>query len=317
MYYPVCDSATYGSVYRRTSQSVGKMEPCIEIDPSKYVIVVGPQFTVSVMKELSASESADECNSGAPILAFSGIVEEGIKLLLETEQFQNESERVKFETLYRNAYELEPLFALRKIAASLKKTGRYSEWLNRVFEWKPLSNTHVQSSHSLQHLLQLQRNGALLVYTHCDDILDRAANMQPVLLENADDAAKWSRGELPGFLHLYGVFRDPGTVKLDCDFYGNVTHPVHHTVKTLKDLFQARHSIVLGFNSPSDDPLQSKFLETFVENEGQQHTFVVDHAASSFGLPLTLSSTVLQNKISITTESSWSLCKCLSIPPLF
>jgi len=173
-----------------------KAEPYVEIDPSKFMILLGPQFTSTVLKELGVRESCGK----TPVLSFSGIVERGISLLLETEQFQSDSERSKYEMLYRNAYELDPLFAVRKLAASLKKSGHYATWLKRVFE-VPLeaeNGRSLQRSPSLQRLLELQRRGALLVYTHCDNVLDRAVDLQSILLEDAENTGRWCRGETPG-----------------------------------------------------------------------------------------------------------------------
>lgn len=290
------------------------LRPCVEIDPTKFVIVVGPQFTISVLKELGSCTSS-AYNSSEPVFAFGSIVDEGLNLLLQTESFRSESDKAKFETLYRNAYELDPLFALRKVAASLKKNGRYEEWLNRLFSFDS-SHSALQNSTNVQHLLELQRHGALLVYTHCDDILDRAVNQQPVLLENTDLTAKWCKGEVPGFLHIHGVYSKPGTVKLDCDLY----ETAHQPLADLKGLFREKHAIVIGFDAPASDPLQSKFLENFVDDSSNQHAFFVSLGELSLAatpcLPLDLSLTstspdgvVLSNTVATVTESSWSVCK--------
>ena len=288
------------------------MEPCIELDPSKFVIVVGPRFTATVLSELTASRGPG-CDHKGPVLAYKDIVNDGITLLLETETFQNDGEKSKYETLYRNAYELDPIFALRKVAVNLKKFDRYQEWLNRLFGWRVEHS--LQASSSLQHLLELQRNGALLIYTHCDDLLAQTAELQPVLLK---DAEKWSARECPGFLHVHGVLSEPGTVNLDLDLYETIAHPSHQAAAgVLKAVFQKRHAVVVGFDASAEDPLQSKFMETFLDEKDHRHTFVLDQATPPFGLPLTLSSSSfsvpLASAISVTAESSWSLCKCLLI----
>ena len=290
-----------------------RMEPSIEIEPSKFVIVVGPRFTANVLSELTTSRSPG-CDHKAPVFAYKDIVDEGITLLLQTETFQNDGEKTKYETLYRNAYELDPAFALRKVAVNLKKAERYQEWLNRLFGWRVEHS--LRASPSLQHLLDLQRNGALLVYTHYDDLLDQAAELQPVLLK---DAERWSAGECPGFLHVHGVLSEPGTVKLDCDFYETIsTHPSHQaTAGVLKAVFQKRHAVVVGFDACVEDPLQSQFMETFLDEKDTRHAFVLDQATPPSGLPLVLSSASfsvpLASAVAVVGESSQSLCKCLII----
>ena len=285
----------------------------VEIDPSKFVIVLGPQFASTVLKELGVHDSC----SKTPVLSFGGIVEQGISLLLETEKFQSDSERNKYEMLYRNAYELDPLFALRKLAASLKKSGHYAGWLKRMFELR-LETENGHCSPSLQRLHELQRRGALLVYTHCDDVLDRAANMQSILLEDADNAGRWSRGETPGVLRVHGVYWEPGTVKLDCEFYENVAHPLRPSAEMLKKIFAVKHKILIGFNAPADDPLQSKFLENFVDESPKQHVFFMSECPvppTSY-LPLS-SDLVVSSAVSMVADSSLSVCKsCLATKPI-
>lgn len=288
-----------------------KAEPCVEIDPSKFMILLGPQFTSTVLKELGVRESSGK----TPVLSFSGIVERGISLLLETEQFQSDSERSKYEMLYRNAYELDPLFAVRKLAASLKKSGHYATWLKRVFE-VPLeaeNGRSLQRSPSLQRLLELQRRGALLVYTHCDNVLDRAADLQSILLEDAENTGRWCRGETPGILRVHGVYWEPGSVKLDCEFYENVAHPLRPSAEMLKKVFEVKHKIVIGFNAPSDDPLQSKFLENFVDDNPKQHVFFMSECPAPPASYLPVSTNhVVSSAVAMVADSSLSVCKsCL------
>ena len=284
-----------------------KLELCVEIDPSQFVILVGPQFVTTVLKELGVY---DCCKP--PVSSFSGIVEQGINLLLESEQFQNDSERSKYEMLYRNAYELDPMFALRKVAAGLKKSGLYADWLKRTFELR-LEAEDVKMLHtspSLQRLLELQRRGALLVYTHCDDVLDRAANVQSIPLENVEGVESWSKGEAPGILRVHGVYWEPGSVKLDCDFYENVAHPLRSSVEMVQKILDAKHKIAIGFDAPSTDPLQSKFLETFVSKSYKQHTFFMSECPSQESFYLSIPSNLAVNTaITTVTENSLSLCK--------
>ena len=284
------------------------MEPCIEIEPKKYVILVGPQFTSLVLKELATCDS-DGRTDYTPIFAYSRTVEIGIALLLEAENFQSESARSKYEMLYRNAYELDPILALRKVSATLRKCGRYDEWLNRLYD-RELPSQRI--SPSLQHLLDLQRNGALLVYTHCDEILSRAANLQPVLLENADLAGKWTSGNVPGFLHINGVHTQPDTVKLDCDFYENTAHPLRQSAThLLRRIFGERHALIIGFDAPSDEPLQAKFLEVFVGKNNHQHTFLLSEASIPYCLSVVPSphGGAANRNVSATADNSWALCK--------
>lgn len=329
---------------------MSKIEPCLEIDPKKFVFVLGPSFTKTVLKELHTSEIPTETISentdtaattvatpskqSSPTFELSNIVNEGVGVLLETEDFQSEEDKQKCEVRYKNAYELDPLFAYRKVAATLQKSGKYADWLKRSFEVN-LELTHT--SPSLLHLIELQKKGALLLYVHCDDVLSKASNTPPILLEDAEGLELWFKGEREGFLHVHGVYWEPYTVKLDGEIYDNQSHQLKPAVERLKQVFVERHSIMIGFDNHSDDPLLSKFLEkyiTYTREGNNQHSF---HFASRShtsnllpSLPIISATTnpsdlkeemqkdhyftpVSNDSICSLTESSVSLCKLLNV----
>ena len=292
------------------------MEPCIEIDPSKFVVVVGPRFTSSLISEFVVD---DATSRGPPIFAFKEIVNRGIELLLQAESFSSEGDRAKREMLFRNAYELDPTFALRKVADSLKKLGRYSDWLDHLFK-RDVGTPAMSRIPGLLRLLDLQRKGALLVYAHCDDILNRLAGLEPILPERKDHASKWSSGEMTGFLHIHGVYSEPDTVKLDCEvLYGNVAS------EHIRLAFEQRDVVALGLDEHHDDPLLSRFWEKHITpRPAVRQTFFLSSLppstvvppAPSDCLPLALphpSGYVagFSDAVCDTAETSWSLCKRL------
>ena len=276
---------------------MAELDLCLEIDPSKFLLVIGPDFTTNVIKELSEAHShlsvnGDRADFGdgtaarpikTPAFALKHIVDEGIQVLLDTEEYSSEAERSKCELLYRNAYELDPQFALKKVSLSLQKSGRYAEWLRRAFEVELRSQFLASHSVSLHHIINLQSKGALLVYVHCDDILSRISRTSPVLLEDPEGVEQWLKGEKPGFLHVHGVYWEPSTVKLDGQFYesSGLGH-LRQGAEQLKLLFRERQSVVIRCESHSSDPLLSQFIKEYMSDEKQQH-----HCQHTFHLPLT------------------------------
>ena len=328
----------------RRISNMAKPDACLEIDPSKFLLVIGPNFTTCVIKELADSYNlslngqnrADLQNGGigaarTPDFALKRIVDVGIRVLLESEEYSNEIERSKCELLYRNAYELDPQFALKKVTVGLQKSGRYAEWLRRSFEFE--LESHLLSSHSvsLHRIIELQHQGARLVYVHCDDILSRVTRTSPVLLEDPDGLEKWLRGDKHGFLHVHGVYWEPDTVKLDGQFYESSGHYVRPASERLKLLFQEKHTIVIGCESHPSDPLLTQFLKEYLTEERsslcQQHTFhlpitSVPHSKVVSGLPIVhttseseedlYSHRPVHSLLCPITESSVSLCKLLT-----
>lgn len=317
---------------------MSKLELCMEIDPSKFLLVIGPDFTTSVIKELTEAyglsvnrnrpdvqeESSKSMKS--PAFALRHIVDEGISILLDTEEFPSDTERSKCELLYRNAYELDPQFALKKVAMSLQKSGRYAEWLRRAFEVELESHYLSSQSVSLHRIIELQTKGALLIYVHCDDVLSRVSRTSPVLLEDPEGLEQWLKGEKTGFLHVHGVYWEPETVKLDGQFYESPSHSVRPAAERLKLLFQEKHTVVIGCESHSDDPLLSRFIREYMSCEQKdQHTFHLPVSApvpskQPSGLPIITATTAdtesglpshrpVHSVLCPITESSVSLCK--------
>lgn len=321
---------------------MAKLDLCLEIDPTKFLFVIGPDFTTSVIKELSETYDRLPVNGGrsgredaksikTPAFALKHIVDVGIRVLLDTEEYSSDVERSKCELLYRNAYELDPQFALKKVSMSLQKSGRYAEWLRRAFEVELESHFLASHSVSLHHIIELQNRGALLIYVHCDDILSRVSRTSPVLLEDPEGLDQWLKGEKPGFLHVHGVFWEPDTVKLDGQFYEGSGLHMRLAAERLKVLFQERQTVVIGCESHSNDPLLSQFVKEYMSDEQQQlhrqHTFHLPLTAVSSnqtsGLPIIATSSEEGNRssslrpvhsvISPITESSISLCKCVCV----
>ena len=290
--------------------------PSLEIDPSKYVVVIGPSFTATVLDEVNSRDEHSSLDQ-RPALTSGHILAVGIQVLLEAETFNSQAEKVKCETLYKNAYELDPRFAIRKLSSSLQKCGKYGDWLKRSFE---VDLRHWNESPSLTQIRHLQERGALLVYTHYDDVLSQASNTQPVLLNDSQHFERWTRGESGGILHVHGIYSDPNTVTFNCETYDSPNHSMSPTSDTLRQLFLKRHVIMIGFDSENhtEDPLLTTFAEKYIASvPSNQHTFHLTRASNPVDLYCVHNIEVDQQAVPQPNtcvyplnESSLSLCKC-------
>lgn len=159
--------------------------------------------------------------------------------------------------------------AMERLVELMKRKNCYKEWLKLIFEGEERtgSNSYIygdkdgmklsdsgkgQNSHhltnanlhalssmgmeSIHHLLDLQKQGALLACTQYDTMLDSIAGTRPVTLQDAEILMQWSR--LPtvptlqpetsqdlqrkerqlhhpvGILHLHGVCTNPSSIRL-------------------------------------------------------------------------------------------------------
>ena len=231
------------------------MDVCIDVDPVRTLLVLGPQITAQCLSENR------ESTAHPSFLEYRSIVEKGIKKSLELDNLTtNEAIRRK-EMLLLNAYELEPSFAANKVMETLKEHNEYASWMKEMSLNSKDYQFDGNQSPTLQYILSLRREGARLIYTHYDDLMARALGLPVVLMEDDESARKWSQG-FPALLHVHGVFSRPQSLKMDCLCYKTQVGE-GKSADIVREQFQSRAVIFLGFDEPFIDPLLPKMLSTF------------------------------------------------------
>lgn len=230
------------------------MDPVVQLDPERCICVLGPQLAVQYLEQGTRATPR--------LLSYKGLVEAGVRRVLEAESFANSEEKVRREMLLSNVYELEPAFAAFKIVESLKTHRCYEQWVSEVFSSLRSIPSVRGSNACVDHLLALQEKGVLLAYTHYDTVLDTALNTSPVLLENEEAVRNWAARRTSGLLHIHGVHSIPATMKWDCVSYGSTVGDCAGG-KVLKELCKTRNVIFIGFDGDHFDPFLPKFVSTF------------------------------------------------------
>lgn len=242
----------------------------MEVDPSRFVVVMGPSFTAAVLQQAMCSPSLnDSRKKKLPAVDLKGMVNEGLTILMESRQFQSEQERAESEQLYRNALEVEPLM---KLSTSMQQCGRYSEWLERCFS---LGAVQARTPSILSYLTELQDCGALLVYTGCDDALSKLSGQQVLVADAEETITQWRKGQLKGIMHVHGVYWKPESVQLNCDVYKTLNHPSRTALEQLGSVFRERFVISLGVCDARqlDNPMMAVFTRTFLTAASHHHSF--------------------------------------------
>ena len=230
------------------------MEPTVQFDPGRCVLVLGPQIAAAslALKELVAPAA----------LSYGMLFEVGMQQMLELETFQSKEEKLRKQSLLAGAYELEPSFVASKVVDSLRSHDKYDQWLSDMFN--SLYNHPVQNSPNsvAEELKQLQEKGVLLVYTYYDMILDRAMDTVPILMED-EDVRNWGLRKTPGILHVHGVHSRSSSVMCDCVNYGKLVGETS-AGRRLKEICRNRTVIFIGFDNQFYDPFLPKFASTFL-----------------------------------------------------
>lgn len=298
--------------------------PSLEIDPSNFIIVLGPTFMDAVLHKVvedaktltSITSSPTLSNPNLPAVDTRGMIKEGISVLLDSQEFRSEEERAKFELFYKNSFEAEP--RLKKLISTLQQRGRYKEWLNRSFRLHPVPR---RGCSIINRLLELQDRGALLIYTGCDDALSKLANVHVLLPEDKASVMEWVSGERKGFLNVHGVYWKPDSLQLTCEVYSNPNHPTRSAMEHLGPIFKKRYVVALGVcDSQLENPMIEMFTRTFLAITNSHHCFHIPmdprYSAEKvsdvkiLNLPSMNGRSLPEFTLSPVTDYSKALCKC-------
>lgn len=177
------------------------MNPCVEIQPDRTLIVLGPHFAASLVKD-----------------------DHGEEEIVST---------------------LHPLSYTEFDAGS----SDLSKWMH-----KNQQNFNIHRSSLLDRLLELQRDGALIVYGYIDQTVCTAAQQTALVSEHAEE---WASGRTNGILHPFGVCKDPESIRLDIS---------QECASCLDRLLQERACILLGYLDNQLDSCLQQLLQMCKES---------------------------------------------------
>ena len=238
------------------------MEPSVQFDPGRCVLVLGPQIA-------AASLALKEFGPSAAALSYAVLFESGMQKMLELDPSQSKEEKLRKQSLLAGAYELDPSFVANTVVESLRDHDMYDQWLAESFN--PLYSLPMQDGPGsvIDELRQLQEKGVLLVYTYYDMILDKAMETAPMLMDNDEDVKNWASRKTSGILHVHGVHSRSTSVMCDCVNYGKIVGE-SSAGRRLREICRNRTIIFIGFDGRFYDPLLPKFANVFLHSSHAQ-----------------------------------------------
>ena len=290
------------------------MDPSIQFDPGRCVLVLGPQIAAAslALKELGAPAS----------LSYSTLMEVGMQKMLELDASQSVEEKLRKQSLLASAYELEPSFVANKVVESLRSHDKYEQWLSDMFSSLYSLPVHSGPNSVVEDLKHLQEKGVLLIYSYYDMILDRAMDTAPLLMEE-EDVKNWASRKAPGFLHVHGVHSRSSTVMCDCVNYDKVIAETS-AGRRLREICKSRTILFIGFDGRFYDPFLPKFASSFL-NGAQSTALLLTFNGSVTNHPAFLKVKLSSNfmsmgKFLVPTLSSYkpgivcvSVCVCVCV----
>lgn len=250
---------------RWTALGEREMEALVHLDPEKCICVLGPQIAAHHLVA-----SGLDPNAIPAVMSHRGLVEAGIRKLVDVDTFESAEDKQRKEALLKSAYELDPTFPAFKVTEKLRELGVYEQWMVEVFAPVSSRPTMLGGNTTLEHLIALQRQGLLLAYSHYDLVLANTQRFMPVYMDNGEGVRGWatsvrSPAISSGLLYLHGSHGLPASLKWDSVPY--VTEVGDSPGgKILKEICKSRTIIFVGFDADFFDPLLHKFCATFLPN---------------------------------------------------
>lgn len=240
------------------------MEALVHLDPERCLCVLGPQVSAQYLVAAGLDPTAIPA-----VMSHRGLVEAGIRKLVEVETYDSTEAKQRKETLLRSAYELDPTFPPFKVTEKLREQGVYEQWLAEAFAPVSRPSTMLGFNATLEHLTSLQRQGMLLAYSHYDPVLLNTRRFKPVLMDDEEGVREWMTSasgraaSTSGLLYVHGSLDVPSSLRWDSVAYCREVGESHGG-RALKEACKTRCVIFFGFDADFFDPLIQKFCTAFL-----------------------------------------------------
>lgn len=273
------------------------MESRLEVVPEKLLLVLGPSFAASLVKERAPNDDTPECSSPPPF-TYNQLAS---RLISAAKTTYMEDVPVEAETSSKYGV------ALQQAVKIMGKNGAFAHWLQRTFTTK----LQLQSNDLLEKVLALQRDGALIAYSSMDDIVARSAKQTPLVLTKDGDS--WARGVSKGIMHLFGVYDAPDSVHVPMQQAPKCSEQV-------RAMLGERTCILVGFHAVHDVPLVRSIVQLLQSNNAPKPLWVVEQdvdCSDSPASPLPISTGSLPESLCSIGEISKAVGKCIVCIVLF
>jgi hypothetical protein len=226
---------------RRQGEALARLQK--DLKNKRLAVIVGAGVT------LSATADA----SGKPLsrITWTGLIRNGLDLLVHDGYVDRTDCRTKRAYEALDDPDIDGLLDAANILSSqLKQHGQFPTWLESVF-----GSLHQDVRHPdiLEALKKLHQNGAVLLTTNYDDVLETYCGLRHIGRSKIEDIVKFRRGNLDGVFHVHGSFHDPQEVVLDTTDYYQI-RTSDEVQNMLKAFLDDKTILFVGCGSGLEDP---------------------------------------------------------------
>ena len=247
------ENEALSEVARREGEVWARLKNALK--DKRLVIIVGAGVTLSATANISAPLRR---------ITWTGLIENGLDYLVNGGYVDARDRRT------RRAYEAlkDPdtdslLDAANILSSQLTQNGQFPTWLESVF-----GNLYQEVRHPaiLKTLKALHQNGATILTTNYDDLLEKSCGLPSIGRSNKDDILRFKRGDLDGVFHVHGSYHDLHEVVLDTTDYYKVTHS-DEVQSILKNFLEFKTILFVGCGSGLEDPNFNALLKWASEEQ--------------------------------------------------
>jgi hypothetical protein len=239
---------------RRESEIQARLRK--DLRNKRLAIIVGAGVTLSA--------TAD--SSGKPLsrITWTGLIQNGLDFLVGEGYVDRLNHGIKpaYEAL-QNPDINGMLDAANILSSQLRQHGQFPTWLQSVFG---SLDQNVRHPAILEALKKLHDNGAILLTTNYDDILEKYCGLRHIGRSKIEDIVKFRRGDLGGVFHVHGSYHDPQEVVLDTTGYYQIKES-DEVQNMLKAFLDDKTILFVGCGSGLEDPNFDGLLKWAAERQ--------------------------------------------------
>jgi len=213
---------------------------------------------------VTLSATADASQNPLSRITWAGLIENGLDLLVSDGYVDRANRRTKRAYEALDDPDIDGLLDAANILSSqLKQHGQFPTWLQSVF-----GSLYQDVRHPaiLEALKKLHQNGAVLLTTNYDDVLETYCGLRHIGRSKTEDIVKFRRGDLDGVFHVHGNYHDPQEVVLDTTDYYQIKHS-DEVQNMLKAFLDDKTILFVGCGSGLEDPNFDGLLRWAVERQ--------------------------------------------------
>jgi len=188
-------------------------------------------------------------------LTWTGLIENGLDYLVNFDHLEQKDYPMRmrhaYEALENNDSDQNLFEAVNNMKDMLSEKKIFPTWLGSMF-----CNLHTEKRYTsiLDALKMLHENGAMLLTTNYDGLIEEHCGLATIDGSDSDQLAMFMAKNIDGVFHPHGHWLHPATIVLDSVDYYKVKEVATNVQVSLKNILQQKTVLFVGCGGTIHDP---------------------------------------------------------------